>query len=369
MIMDRHVDFGHALTARILAIISVAAIGTACSTSVSSGSGGAGQGGQATGGGGHGGASTGSSANNEACFKPSPEPKTCPAVNDPGLAQELPNKCTGGAYFYPSGQVNTKPDAHGECCYTFSCALGTGRPYTVGDAPVAAARARRGGWGGGGSPNVIGLSAAERAALADAWTRDALMEHASIASFARFALELLAFGAPADLVEEAHRAAIDESRHARLCFELASGYAGERVGPAGFPFGGAVALSSDVASFARALVREGCVGETVAAMLASEQLATAEDPAVCAALQTIAADEGRHAELAWRSLAWLLDGGDEALRDVVRDELERASSSLVVPGEGPDAPRHGRLGAAASRATARRALAEVVAPCANALLA
>jgi hypothetical protein len=37
----------------------------------------------------------------------------------------------------------------------------------------------------------------------------ALFQHASVASFARFSLELLALGAPPDLVAAAHAAALD----------------------------------------------------------------------------------------------------------------------------------------------------------------
>ncbi|MFZ5897429.1 MAG: hypothetical protein ACOY0T_40625 [Myxococcota bacterium] len=70
-----------------------------------------------------------------------------------------------------------------------------------------------------------------RNALSDEWARAACFEHASIASFNRFSLELLALGAPGDLVERANRAALDEVRHARLCFALASVYAGDDFGP------------------------------------------------------------------------------------------------------------------------------------------
>ena len=64
--------------------------------------------------------------------------------------------------------------------------------------------------------DVSGLSAASRQTLAGSWARDGLAEHASIASFSRFALGLLSHGAPASLVERLHLAAIDEIRHARL---------------------------------------------------------------------------------------------------------------------------------------------------------
>ncbi|MCA9546694.1 MAG: ferritin-like domain-containing protein, partial [Myxococcales bacterium] len=57
---------------------------------------------------------------------------------------------------------------------------------------------------------------AQRARLADHWTRQALAEHASVASFARFALHLMAVGAPPDLLVATHQAGLDEIEHARL---------------------------------------------------------------------------------------------------------------------------------------------------------
>jgi hypothetical protein len=70
------------------------------------------------------------------------------------------------------------------------------------------------------------LDEATRVELARAWLADASLEHASIASFARFTLLALSFGAPADLLAEAQHAALDEVAHAQLCFGLASRYAG-----------------------------------------------------------------------------------------------------------------------------------------------
>src|SRR5262249_45609125 len=151
-----------------------------------------------------------------------------------------------------------------------------GRPYLVEDV-ARTAPPRRGagsdGWIHGEEACVEGLSAAERAALAAAWARDALLEHASGASFARFSLALLAGGAPADLVALAHEAALDEIEHARLCFALASRYAGEEIAPGPFPLGGEVAVGGSLREIAVSTVREGCIGETMAAVIAAEQLA------------------------------------------------------------------------------------------------
>ena len=104
-------------------------------------------------------------------------------------------------YKVVSGPTTNVP---GECCYmvyNVLCGPG-GRPYLVDDRARVSASVRgpsNRGWTEGDRPDLRHLTAAERAALAEAWTADALLEHASVASFARFSLELLAAGAPADL--------------------------------------------------------------------------------------------------------------------------------------------------------------------------
>jgi hypothetical protein len=217
-------------------------------------------------------------------------------------------------------------------------------------------------------PEVAALAPEQREALAAAWARDGALEHASVASFGRFALELLAAGAPAALVAEAHRTALDEVRHARLCFGLASAYAGEAIAPRPFDFGRGVAVDADLAAIAvRALV-DGGVGETLAAVRAATRLAAAEDPAVRAALAVIAADEVRHAELAWRTVAWAVKAGGDRVREALRRAMARVSIEVA------DAPRdealraHGRLDGASLRAAMERAMREVVMPCARSLI-
>ncbi|AUX42130.1 hypothetical protein SOCE26_035570 [Sorangium cellulosum] len=272
----------------------------------------------------------------------------------------------------------------GQCCYQADVTpICEGRPYLVDavarTAPFLRARGDAG-WGAAEAmtPRIDTLTADLREALAAAWTRDALFEHASVASFGRFALELLAAGAPADLVEEAHRAALDEARHARLCFALASAYAGETIAPGAFPFEGRVEVEADLASIAARAAKEGCIGETIAAVIAAEELGAAEDPAVRGALAVIAADEARHAELAWRTVAWAIRAGGERVRAAVEEVfagLGRAAVGESVDGEGSDGAEsarlaaHGRFGAAARGEAAARAVEEVVRPAARLLLA
>jgi hypothetical protein len=199
-----------------------------------------------------------------------------------------------------------------------------GRPFLVEEIARVAPLARRDDWFAGGiAPDFSRLSLAERSALADHWARTAQMEHASVAAFARFALELLALGAPAWAIVETQSAMADETAHAQMAFALASAYAGRPVGPAPLAIDGALGAVTQRTVFAT-LVREGCIGETLAAILATDELEEIQDRAVRAVLERIAADETRHAVLAWRVARWLVARGDGDFRDWAAAEIARA---------------------------------------------
>jgi hypothetical protein len=263
---------------------------------------------------------------------------------------------------------------NGECCYAFSCGC-CGRPFMIEGTARQAAPARRPDWAEP-APSDTALPPAVARELCDAWLADALLEHASIASFSRFALHLLALGAPPDLVTATHRAALDEIVHAEACFALASRFAGEALGPGPLPLDGAIG-SVTLSEAAAAAVVEGCVGETIAAFVAAEQLAVAGDPAVRAALTRIAEDEARHAELAWRFVRWALAQQPTVAR-AVAEAFARAADAFEASAtadarsasfvDGATAEHHGRLPPATLAAAKRLALAEVIAPCAKALL-
>src|SRR6185436_5474545 len=106
------------------------------------------------------------------------------------------------------------------------------------------------------APDCSTLSAAERTELARAWSEIGLMEHASVAAFARFTLQLLSVGAPAALVEQSQQALADELLHTRLCFSLASAYAGEALGPGRLPTEHALDLTA-LADIAALTLHEG----------------------------------------------------------------------------------------------------------------
>jgi hypothetical protein len=261
------------------------------------------------------------------------------------------------------------------CCYDVyvKCFIYVGRAFLVDDGLLKAPMRKGSGWHTGPSPSVGGLSEKTRRALTDAWVKDGLFEHASVATFARFAMQLLAVGAPSRLLHETLAAGRDEIRHAELCFALASAYAGEPLEPDLFPIDNDVRVNTDLVAIVEETIVEGCIGETLAALQAAEQARRASDPAVVASLVSTVEDETRHAELAWRVAAWALDVGGERVRRAVERTFAdfRPPDAPVIDLEGVngvDFLAHGRLTPEEARATALEALDRVVRPCAAALL-
>jgi len=261
----------------------------------------------------------------------------------------------------------------------FPCGV-PGRPFLVeGEGRVAPPRSSSN-WCGLAFEAATDLDLRSLSVVAGHWQSAALLEHASIAAFARFTLQLLQLGAPLALSQASQRAMRDELEHAQRCFALAARYAGSPRGPGALPVAGALQEQS-LASIVVLTFREGCVGETCAALEAAEALAVASDSHVQDTLALIARDERRHAELAWRFVAWALErdatgqvGG--ALRgelDRVQDELTR-EYDLATGCDGggavdPALARHGVLTGPKCRVLRRAALAHVVLPCAERLLA
>lgn len=245
------------------------------------------------------------------------------------------------------------------------------RPFLVGSAMRAAEPSARDDWSDA-LPPANDLDEKTRAALARAWLDDALQEHASIAAFARFSMMMMSVSAPADLVADSQRASLDEVRHARACFSLARRYGADAMGPAELRVDDAMAPLS-LAELAALTAEEGCVGETLGALLAEEQAARATDSVAASILERIARDEARHAELAWRFVAWAVARGGEDVARAVRAAIARATKATLameIRPLGVDAEAwsaHGRLTCAESRAIAARGIAEIVEPATRAL--
>lgn len=183
-----------------------------------------------------------------------------------------------------------------------------GRPFLVDHTPRTAEAVQRADYAAPAGLRLDGIAAELRAALAAEWTRVGLLEHASVAAFARFALQLLGLGAPAELLQACQQAMEDELRHTRIAFGLASCYAEATLGPGPLKLDGAFDTPGEdlLAHVAMTTLLEGCIGETIASLDAREGAAAATDPRIRQVLSEIADDEQRHAELAWRFLDWAL---------------------------------------------------------------
>lgn len=259
------------------------------------------------------------------------------------------------------------------CCGGFdpfggACAV-DGRPLRIDGDAVTARSVQRSGWCDAAHPELDGLDDAQRQVLADRWTRAALDEHASVASFARFALDLMALGAPSDLVAAAQQAGLDEVHHARLSFALASAFAGEQRGPSALAIPDQLTIEKDLSAFAVATAIDACINETLAVLVASEARAQATDEAVARVLDEVVEDEARHAELAWAALAWAIDRGGDAVRRAVTEAIAGYDPLAMANDAQSSVPSHGMIAAADRRAALVRGFQEVVAPAMRALLA
>jgi hypothetical protein len=262
----------------------------------------------------------------------------------------------------------------GECCYrvTTSCAaIGCGcegRPLRIeGRTRVADLAAVRG-WidARQAAPDLRGLTRGERRALARHWASVAVNEHGSIAAFHRAGIELLAHGAPADLVRATQAAGLDEVRHAKMAFTLASHFAGAPIGPGELSLP-SIEIAGTLAELAARVVEEGCVEETLSAAAAAAMLSRATDPAVRSVLEAIVRDENRHAALAWRTARWAVATGGEDAREAVAAAFAHAPT-LGTSTAPPALARFGMLGDDALARAASRARVEIVRPAAAVIL-
>lgn len=247
----------------------------------------------------------------------------------------------------PTGAPDTGDTAHVDlvCCYDAELLDPTpnqdcmvGRPLPKGAQAGLVARAdwsgdRAGALGPASEPAGPGATDAARA-----WAAAGLGEHASIGAFLQLGLELLAHGAPADLVRDVLRAAGDELRHAERCFALAE-RGGEPVGPGALPLP-TLRPTRPLAEIAVDAMQQGCVIETLGAIAARVAAAGAADPEVQATLAVLAADEERHAVLSWRVLSWAVGVGGPEVRQAVRAAFTAPIARLDV---GPLALRAGMV--------------------------
>ncbi|MEO6574300.1 MAG: ferritin-like domain-containing protein [Polyangiaceae bacterium] len=177
---------------------------------------------------------------------------------------------------------------------------------------------------------------ATRLALAAQWRENGRTEHASVAAFAKLTLDLLALGAPPALIAGAQQDALDEIRHAELCFSLARGLDGEAHSPSAFRGAEKVARLSRTRSLALAELAvdsliDGALHEGVSARIIAKLARRCEMPVIQAILKEIAADEGRHAAHGWDVVLWCVSEGRAPVASALLGALRALPDEMKTP--------------------------------------
>lgn len=213
------------------------------------------------------------------------------------------------------------------------------------------------------------LSDARRREAAEVWGQIALAEHASVPSFARFLLELIALGAPPPLLDRTASAISDEIRHARLAFRMAGQLRGRPVGPSGLDVSNAVTSQPAIEDVCLSTLTEGCIQEGIAAAQArvAAQACSGDVREIWA---TIAVDEAAHAELAWSCVEWFLSQAPHVGPALCRrlEEFEATLQERVVVEDRADLLDYGILSRREETRVAREAFTESILPRALALI-
>lgn len=251
------------------------------------------------------------------------------------------------------------------CLEPINCAIG--RPLsTPAHGSLTAALCSRSDWlPDDDVPAATLVAASVPAAVVEHWCRVAALEHASVGSFARFTLELLALGAPPDLLADAQRASADEIRHASAIYGWIHTLTSEALGPDELDVR-RIDIASDPAVVFERLVVEGCVGESIGAALARSDAHAAADPRLRAILLGIADDEAKHAALAWRTAAWM-SARWPSLKQGLGEQVRHAVAALQAIERPEGCAEHGVIDTRAARQLVGTVEREVIEPLVAAL--
>lgn len=306
----------------------------------------------------------------QACIEVPADQTTCPARADVDRSKFfIPDRC-GWEVNELKGDgkretVSTQAGPVSACCYlaelveeNSNCVIG--RPYFHGNRELRAPLLSD-----GAGSRLEGRARSGMSARAAAWAAAGAGEHASVAAFARLSLQLMRLGAPADLLRDVHQAAIDEVRHAEVCWRMAEQFGAPRVSAGEFPFADSIALDSDLSALAAAAVREGCLAETLGAHVVAVAAERAPESDVVAALRGIAQEEATHAVLSFRIVAWALRVGGTAVQSAVRAAFDEPWPKLDVE----ELALRTNVDVGVLRAACEEAVAHVIRPAAAELLA
>ena len=182
--------------------------------------------------------------------------------------------------------------------------------------------------GGAWSTKKLEALPDEARVTAAQWRENGRTEHASVAAFALLSSELMALGAPPELLRAANEDALDEIRHTELCFSLAKALDGREESPGPFPEARrlpAVPLGRPHALGMLAVesLVEGALNEGVSARVLAKLARRCEVAPIAAMLKEIARDEGRHAAHGWDVVVWCVKEGGAPVLEALETAVDR----------------------------------------------
>lgn len=188
--------------------------------------------------------------------------------------------------------------------------------------------------------NLSTLTPELKQKYAKRWEQQGQSEHASVASFALFIQKLLSVSAPPELILEATDCLREEISHAKMCYALASAYAGRSIDPGSYDTH-TILVSADISEMLIATIKEGCIHETVSAFEAVQETENPEiDPVVKEILKQIAQEEAHHTAFAYKVVKWgierELEKGNKDIYFLAQKTFETEISEL----EFSDCPRN-----------------------------
>jgi hypothetical protein len=215
------------------------------------------------------------------------------------------------------------------------------------------------------------LTEAERARLAETWKRRSAAEYLAVSTFSILAIDLVAAGAPADVLSHCVRAQLDEIRHAELAVRMVEIYGGERIAP--LPGMSKLPENRRVPAVQQAVSNTllvSCVSETYATTVLTATRDLTTDPVAHAVLTSIYSDEIMHARLGWSYLRYAIDRGGKGVVGAASAMVPRAIKGVatVVERERPVGEvteavrRHGLMTPAEERRVFADCVREVLVP-------
>lgn len=215
-------------------------------------------------------------------------------------------------------------------------------PFIINPPPTpGSGRTTEGVWMPAAKP-ARGLVGNRSVRLGEHFARAAADEAAAVFAFRRLAREIAAHDGPRSLVMGAEQAAHEEVGHTMLMAMLARRY-GARVT---LPVAPALPVRP-LDQVALENAREGCVRETIGAIVVAFQSLRARDGAVRRTLRSIARDESGHAALSWRVARW----AERRLGPRGAADAKRAMVEAIAELDGLS-PCRGAVGAEAGLPTA-----------------